>query len=162
MLCHFRPLHEISNYVHVVPPLQLLIGTTLLSELDALCRQDEPCACCLPANESKAKILLKKTFAGIVSSPTSQTAAAAEALVSWIEGYVVETRVESGFAVVDLELIHLVTRLHGDYPYDSGLFMPFLLNYVQLKPNEAVYLAPGDIHAYISGGKLLHSVCVHS
>ncbi|WP_163134583.1 mannose-6-phosphate isomerase, class I [Agarivorans sp. Alg241-V36] len=45
----------------------------------------------------------------------------------------------------------MVTRLSKYYPGDVGLFFPFLLNIVTLKPNQAMYLDAGTPHAYIRG-----------
>nr|CCA15775.1 mannose6phosphate isomerase putative [Albugo laibachii Nc14] len=45
----------------------------------------------------------------------------------------------------------LVLRLYLDYPNDIGCFCPFLLNYLHLKPGEAIFLASNEPHAYLSG-----------
>lgn len=53
----------------------------------------------------------------------------------------------------DIFLADLVVRLHEQFSYDNGILMVYFLNYMQLKPGEAIYLAANDPHAYISGGK---------
>lgn len=45
----------------------------------------------------------------------------------------------------------LVLRLEVQYPADVGILAAFFLNYVKLKPGEALYLGPNEPHAYISG-----------
>ncbi len=45
----------------------------------------------------------------------------------------------------------LVVRLGELYPGDLGVLGPIFLNFVQLEPEEAVYLAPGVLHAYLRG-----------
>lgn len=45
----------------------------------------------------------------------------------------------------------LVLRLHEQYPGDVGIFAAFFLNYIQLKPGEAIYLDANEPHAYVAG-----------
>ncbi len=42
-------------------------------------------------------------------------------------------------------------RLHHHYPGDAGVVVALLLNHVVLAPGEAVYLAAGNLHAYLRG-----------
>ena len=51
------------------------------------------------------------------------------------------------------DIVDLVLRLDSQFPGDVGIFCTFLLNYVHLKPGEAIFLGAGEPHAYISGGK---------
>lgn len=41
--------------------------------------------------------------------------------------------------------------LNAIYPGDPGVLLSLLLNRVSLKPGEAIYLPPGNIHAYLQG-----------
>lgn len=46
------------------------------------------------------------------------------------------------------------TRLAGLlklYPGDIGASAPLFLNFIRLQPEEALYLAPGELHAYLNG-----------
>lgn len=45
----------------------------------------------------------------------------------------------------------LILRLESQYPADVGILAAFFLNYVELKPGEALYVGPNEPHAYISG-----------
>ncbi|MBE7187132.1 mannose-6-phosphate isomerase, class I [Jatrophihabitans endophyticus] len=38
-----------------------------------------------------------------------------------------------------------------DYPGDVGVVLALLLNYVRLEPGEAIFLAAGNVHAYLRG-----------
>lgn len=38
-----------------------------------------------------------------------------------------------------------------DFPGDIGVALTLLLNYVRLEPGEAIYLAAGNVHAYLRG-----------
>ncbi len=45
----------------------------------------------------------------------------------------------------------LVTRLNALYPGDPSVAITLLLNRVLLQPGEALYLGPGNLHAYLHG-----------
>ena len=45
----------------------------------------------------------------------------------------------------------LVIRLNALFPLDIGIFSPLLLNRIVLNPGEAIYLPPGELHAYVEG-----------
>ncbi|KAL3219989.1 hypothetical protein MRX96_005735 [Rhipicephalus microplus] len=49
------------------------------------------------------------------------------------------------------ELASVFLRVHKSYPNDIGCFVIFFLNYVKLKPGEALFLAADEPHAYIYG-----------
>ncbi len=47
----------------------------------------------------------------------------------------------------------LILRLNNQFPGDIGCFSVFFLNFLHLKPGEALYLAPNEPHAYLYGGE---------
>ncbi|EGC39745.1 hypothetical protein DICPUDRAFT_26332 [Dictyostelium purpureum] len=49
------------------------------------------------------------------------------------------------------DLDRLVLKLYSQYPGDVGVFFAYILNYLILKPGQAMFLAAGEPHAYISG-----------
>jgi mannose-6-phosphate isomerase len=44
-----------------------------------------------------------------------------------------------------------VLRLYKTYPEDAAIAGPLYLNLVKLKPGQALYLAAGELHAYLDG-----------
>jgi len=44
-----------------------------------------------------------------------------------------------------------VRQLCEKFPGDTAALFPLMLNVVELKPGEAVYIAPGELHAYLNG-----------
>ena len=44
------------------------------------------------------------------------------------------------------------TEIGSFYPGDPGVLAALLMNRVSLRPNEALYLPAGNLHAYLSGG----------
>ena len=45
----------------------------------------------------------------------------------------------------------LVTQLATRYPADPSALVALLLNRLELRPGQSVYLTPGNLHAYVSG-----------
>ena len=44
-----------------------------------------------------------------------------------------------------------IVRLNKEYPGDVGVLSPAFLNLVKLEPQQAMYLAAGELHAYLEG-----------
>jgi mannose-6-phosphate isomerase len=44
------------------------------------------------------------------------------------------------------------TEIGSSYPGDPGVLAALLMNRITLRPNEALYLPAGNLHAYLSGG----------
>jgi mannose-6-phosphate isomerase len=44
-----------------------------------------------------------------------------------------------------------MVRIAEEYPADIGVLSPMLLNLVQLKPGQALFLPAGELHAYLEG-----------
>jgi mannose-6-phosphate isomerase len=42
-------------------------------------------------------------------------------------------------------------RLQASYPDDIGVLAPLFLNLVRLEPGDGMFLAPGELHAYLGG-----------
>ena len=42
-------------------------------------------------------------------------------------------------------------RIADEYPSDIGILAPTLLNLIQLKPGQALFLPAGELHAYLEG-----------
>jgi mannose-6-phosphate isomerase len=49
------------------------------------------------------------------------------------------------------ETVRWIVRLHQKYPGDIGVLSPLMLNIITLQPGEAVFLPPGQLHAYLDG-----------
>lgn len=52
---------------------------------------------------------------------------------------------------VDLPEARWVTELAASYPQDPAVVVTLLLNHVVLEPGQALYLGPGNLHAYLRG-----------
>lgn len=144
-LCGFRPLQEISHFLDAVAPLRRLVGEDNAKAFQELASDGQD------AVTDEKKKALQKAFGGLMSSSN-------EAIEKEIPNLVDEAKSQgaefAGKGVASTSgdiLAELVTRLHGQFGADIGLFVLFFLNFVKLEPGEALFLVADDIHAYVSG-----------
>jgi len=120
-LCGFR------NIEAMVGRLKRLCPATLRIDLNNL--KKEP-----------SQTALQTFFRGLMArSPQEQTKIVSEALGHANQEYSYESTNE------------WIIKLHKAYPFDIGVIFPAILNLVQLQPGQALYLQPGDLHAYLEG-----------
>ncbi|KAJ6437259.1 mannose-6-phosphate isomerase [Purpureocillium lavendulum] len=144
-LCGFRPLSEIAHFLATVPSLRRLVGEDNAKAFEAAAKDGTE-----GVTDDKKKAL-QNAFGGLMSSSSEDVAAEIPKLVQqarseggdFASGGVPSTRGEV--------MAELVTRLHGQFGDDIGLFVLFFLNFVTLQPGEALFLVADDIHAYVSG-----------
>lgn len=129
-LCGFRPHSEIESFLDSIPELRALVGNKIALKFK---------------NAQDKKRGLKQLFTALMKAPKKILVKSLRQLYKrW-------SREES----IDAErepLRKLFLRLHHSYPGDIGCFAIFFLNYLTLKPGEAIFLAANEPHAYISGG----------
>lgn len=152
-LCGFRPLAEISHFLSTIPPLRKAVGEEAAKNFETTVKGRETSQ---SAEDTKTnKKALKDTFASLLQASKEQTGPAIEELVKLAEEQGERFAGSGGPSNTGAELAELVTRINGQFPGDIGLVVMFFLNFVKMSPGEAMYLRADDIHAYISGGKLL-------
>ena len=122
-LCGFRLLDEITGHLEKFPELRELAAVSKVSDSAEL---KLLFANMMRAKDDRVKPLLKT----LVDRLKHQSASA-----SYKNGSIEE----------------LILRLNQQYPGDVGCFCALLLNYVILKPGEAMFLAANEPHAYLSG-----------
>ncbi|KAI0635078.1 mannos-6-phosphate isomerase [Trametes polyzona] len=136
-LCGFLPLPQIAAYLSAVPEFAALVPPTIAEQFQAIASSPNPTG-------PKEKAALKDVFSAVMTADPSLFQPQLTKLVE---------RYQNGAAVQDVEkgVQELVVRLHSQFPGDIGVFCAFVLNYVTLKPGEAIFLAAGEPHAYVSG-----------
>lgn len=130
--CGFRPLNEISTFLHEVTEFTELVGTDMIAVFDKL-EKKEP------------KEALKAVFTAVMKAPEARVAELSTRLAA-------RAAEEKGNFVGGAALAELLVRVNEQFPEDVGLFCGgLMLNYVTLKKGEAMFLRAKDPHAYISG-----------
>lgn len=152
-LCGFRPLSEITQFLQAVEPLRRLIGDQKSSEFEQIVKGNEDSDDFEVMQRNKDA--LRSIFTSLMESSPESIEAATKDLIAAAENTPASFATLSDAAETDhlqpAELAAIVTRLNGQFPNDIGLFVFFMLNFVQLAPGEAMFLKADDIHAYISG-----------
>ncbi|KAI0700295.1 mannose-6-phosphate isomerase [Cytidiella melzeri] len=136
-LCGFRPLPEIAAHLGSTPEFAALIPDTIAEEFKRL-------ASSATSDGPEEKAALKNLFAAVMTADKAVFAAQLETLIQRYEG-------KDGVDPSETAIQKLVLRINSQFPVDIGTFCAFMLNYVQMVPGEAIFLAAGEPHAYISG-----------
>ncbi|KAJ7746763.1 mannose-6-phosphate isomerase [Mycena maculata] len=137
-LCGFLPLPKIATYLRTTRELAALIPPSITTEFLVNASSTTPTG---PVE----KVALKNLFAALMTADEAAVKTQLDLLVA---------RYKAGGTQVEGEsqdIVELVIRLDSQFPGDIGIFCAFLLNYVHLKPGEAIFLGAGEPHAYISG-----------
>ncbi|KDQ65129.1 hypothetical protein JAAARDRAFT_146519 [Jaapia argillacea MUCL 33604] len=135
-LCGFLPLPEIAKYLQSTPEFASLIPDAINSEFISLSSSATP-------SGPKEKAALKAVFSAVMTADAKTFKAHLRGLTH---------RYKNGEAKDDERNVQdLVLRLNDQFPDDIGVFCAFMLNYVKLEPGEAIFLAAGEPHAYVTG-----------
>ncbi|KAM9978427.1 hypothetical protein ACTFIY_012187 [Dictyostelium cf. discoideum] len=122
-LCSFRPLSEIQSFIDTIPEFKNSLPNNLIKLDDC-------------------KEYLKSIVTSLLKADGSLISNNLKELNNRLN--------EKGEEERD-ELDRLVLKLYSQYPGDVGVFFAYILNYIVLKPGEALFLGAGEPHAYISG-----------
>ncbi|CAH2351973.1 mannose-6-phosphate isomerase [[Candida] railenensis] len=141
--CGFKPLQELAVTLQTIPELNEIIGAETVEEFVS---QIKPEAEIGSSDDVANRKLIQKVFGKLMNTDESVIQAKAKSLVE---------RTSSDpelFKKIDSRLPSLIQRLNKQFPDDIGLFCGcLLLNHVDLKVGEAMFLQAKDPHAYISG-----------
>jgi len=134
-MCGFLPLPQIASYLKSTPEFSALIPPAISDQFTSSASID-------PSDPS-AKAALKDLFSAVMTAEDSHFKSELKKLVA---------RYEAGnFTEQETGVKDLVLRLNSQFPGDIGVFCAFILNYVKLNPGEAIFLAAGEPHAYVTG-----------
>lgn len=147
--CGFRPLEEIAHFLQSVPALRGLVGEERAQEFADVVKNGPDKAS--EDGMGRDKKALQKVFGALMASSEEDMTAAAKVFVESAASSPADFAGGGVSSTPGSVLAELVTRLHGQFGPDYGLFVLFFLNFVKLQPGEALFLRADDIHAYISG-----------
>lgn len=121
-LCGFRPYEEIAGLLNASGELRTLLGEGVLQKFAA-----------------KEEDAVKQAYERLMHSDQP-------AIERCINGIAERIRT-SEQSLLD----KLFLRLYDDFGADVGVLSIYFLNYLQLKPGQAIYLAANVPHAYLDG-----------
>lgn len=122
-MCGFRPVEEVKWFITNILELEEIIGS---------CKSEE--------NDEE---FLKKCFRLIVTCEKEKVKNTVIALQARYKNLDKLNRAKY--------LADLVDHLNEDFPYDNGILMIYLLNYIKLNPSESLFLGANEVHAYLYG-----------
>ena len=164
-MCGFRSVSEILHFINTVPEFRAVLlwqgengdGSEAIKSLrEAAAARDvssEP-----PSADTKVVVAsaLKNLFNIYANANPTLVAVEVNKLTTRIgkdaPGFLFSPHGSGASDPSGLDLAEgLAVRLAGQFPGDIGVFAPFLLNFLRLKPGEAIFLAANEPHAYVSG-----------
>ncbi|GFQ92929.1 mannose-6-phosphate isomerase [Trichonephila clavata] len=127
-LCGFRPLCEIQTFFKHIPHLQKIIDIKIVDKFMNSTNKDD----------------LKHLFTAVMTCTKNVFESQLEEISKGFQSN--QFNNELCFSIRDLFL-----KTYNQYPGDIGCFCLFFLNYLKLKPGEAIFLAANEPHAYLYG-----------
>lgn len=149
-LCGFRPLEEVAFFVrHFLPLHQLISPKTVMEVISAAESFDVT---------TRAESVLRRAWKEVLCASSAQIRLCTQDIFTLLGSLqytdipIIETKLHgeasTGYG-------NMLKRISEQHPDDAGVFAIFFMNYVQLKPGQAMYIPAGQLHAYLSGGKLI-------
>jgi len=129
-LCNFRPYEELLETFREVPVLREFIGEDVIENFQT-CQEEE--------KSERLRDIIKSIF-------KRDKDAVKEATTKLV--YQITQKDEKS------KRDELVLRLHKQFPFDIGLLISYLLNYLVIQPGEAFVMDPCEPHAYLYGNCL--------
>lgn len=136
-MCGFQPLSEIASYLKSTPEFAALIPQTIVEKFISTASSTTS------HSGPEEKAALRDLFSAVMTAKEGTFQAQLEKLVQRYEVGQVKSE--------EIKVKDLVLRLNSQFPGDIGVFCAFMLNYVVMEPGDAIFLAAGEPHAYVSG-----------
>lgn len=155
--CGFRPLDQIATYLDTVPEFSAVVGESASSSFRKAASSDPAKAKQSPPAEKPSSdyaVLqgaLKELFSALMNADPEKSVK--PNLRKLVKRYQNETGKTQSQDMEYGTVEELVVRLNEQFPDDVGAFCAFMLNVVDLKKGEAVFLKANEPHAYLKGGK---------
>ena len=135
-MCGFRTMPEIQSHIVDYPEFAAVLGQDLADRVAQW------------KDGSEVKILLREVFHKYVTAPEDVLMTQVEAMVNRLRH----------FSAWD-DVQRLILQLEEQFPGDCGIFAPLLLNIMELKTGEGLFIDANEPHAYISGEILECMAC---
>lgn len=133
VLCDFRPASEIENFMRHILAFRRIVGESNYEKLTKALESGN--------SHEQVKAAVADSFRSLMKSDKDTVKRECQSLLG-------DT---SAHKKLCADLLALVADLDKLYPGDPGIFAPLMLNYITLKPGQAIYLKPNKLHAYLKG-----------
>ena len=155
--CGFRPLPQISDCLKSEPEFAAVVGQSAASSFQrvtssatqSLLAKSPPAESPSP-EYSDLQTALRDLFSALMHADPETTVK--PQLRKLVQRYKTETGKTISQEMKYGTIAELVVRLDEQFPNDVGAFCAFMLNVVDLKKGEAIFLKANEPHAYLSGG----------
>lgn len=150
VLCGFRPLGEIIQFVKEVSEFRAMIGEKQAQDfLASVAGAEED-------TSDGPQQAVKEIFTSVLHLNNP------EDLQKTVKPNIVSLTAENSYPDADgitKTAVSVARRIAKDFPLDVGVFAVFFFNYYKLTPGEALFLPPRVPHAYISGDSVECMAC---
>lgn len=145
-MCGFRVVEEISKFLQSVPEFRVLVTDSVSQEFISSVASEQN-------NKEKIRSVLKKLFNALMTASSGAIHQHLDSLLARIDNEKLDGTPESvsDNGAININVFGLVKRLQHQYPYDVGVFCPFVLNCIRIEPGRTLFLGANEPHAYISG-----------
>ena len=137
-LCAFQTIENVISNIKSVEELQSLLRVNNNEFVESIITKSEQDIRNMSKEDKRAT--LKELFKLLMTSHKSQVDTFLPVLVRKLQQKENASPVEK-----------LLLRLYSDYGNDIGCFSVYFMNYITLKPGEALFLGPNEPHSYLSG-----------
>lgn len=128
LLCGFRPIYEITR------AMRLIVPDFRSRQLDRL-------------ETNPGRVELSVFFYSLMAMEERDK----KSMLDTMRQRVGELLAQGLVPAEEVEACRWIVRIMDSFPGDIGAVTPLLLNLVRLEPGEAVYVAPGELHAHLAG-----------
>jgi mannose-6-phosphate isomerase len=128
MLCGFRPIPEIISNIAILAPRE---KSRLVGKLE----------------RSPGRVELSVFFYGFITAEQRVR----QRLLDLARGRIDRLLATKAIPAEREAAFRWISRLMDTFPGDVGALAPLILNHVVLEPGEASFIAPGELHAHLTG-----------
>ncbi|KRX86656.1 Mannose-6-phosphate isomerase, partial [Trichinella pseudospiralis] len=158
LLCSFRPLAEISKNFQDIPELVELCHCSNVEKFQEQFKSGvstdmlkNSLKACFAALMNQSSDSVQKQFDRLMERVSSVFCAVLTYIAVEFVFQAKGSLMNNAEAVLGTVSVSLLSRLSSSYPGDVGCWAPFFFNHFTLQPGEAVFLGPGEPHAYLYG-----------
>lgn len=133
-LCSFRPHQELTQMLVDLEPLRNVIGRAVVDEY-------------LSAHPEQKKESLRRCFTQLVKAQVEVAVPA----INQLKENLLAKKDANTLSSLEGDILRVLDITSAHYPQDVGCLCALFLNYIQLKPGQAVFLKANEPHCYLSG-----------